>query len=97
MGTLGQELVAARTGQGKTLRGLAREAGISPALLSLIERDKHVPDKGLVVRLAALLNADGDYLCALVGRITPRAEEHLAQIARDDPEFFRTMVNRLRS
>ncbi len=97
MSTLGRELVAARAGQHKTLRGLAKEAEISPALLSLIERDKHVPGMALVVRLAGLLNVDGDYLCALVGRITPAAEKHLAQIAREDPKFFRSMVDRLRS
>jgi len=97
MDKLGREIVAARAKQHKTLRGLAREAGISPALLSLIEHGKHVPDKALVVRLANLLNADSDYLCALIGQITPTAEKHLARIAEVDPSFFRSKVNRLRS
>jgi transcriptional regulator with XRE-family HTH domain len=97
METLGQHIVAARSRAHKTLRSLAKEAGISPALLSLIERNKHQPYKELVVRLAGLLNADADYLCALVGRITPAAEKHLAELAKGDPQFFRSMVSRLRS
>jgi transcriptional regulator with XRE-family HTH domain len=68
--------------------------GVSPALLSLTEQDKHVPPKELIVKLAQLLGGDADQWCGMAGKITPKAEAHLAKMAKDDPMFFRSMINR---
>ena len=87
----------ARKKMHKTLRQTAREVGVSPALLSLIENGLHRPSKELVVNLAVALDGDGDLWCGLLGEITPDAEKRLSSIARDDPAFFRSMVNRLRT
>lgn len=95
--TLGTEIRKTRTGIHKTLRSTAKEADISAALLSLIETDKHVPPKEVIVRLAYLLDADVDRWCGLAGKITAEAEESLARLARENPEFyryFRTMIDR---
>ncbi len=97
MKTLGQHIVAERKKQSKTLRKLAAEVNVSPALLSLIERDKHQSSKEVVVRLAMALNSDADRWCALIGKITPDAENQLAKLAENDPVFFRNMVSRLGS
>ena len=95
--TLGQDLVARRREKGMTLRGVAREIGVSASLLSLIEQNKHTPSRNLLVNLAELLDADADRWCALAGTITPQAEAALAVLAREDPEgyrFLRTLVER---
>lgn len=94
---LGQELVGLRRAHNKTLRTLAREVDVSAALLSLIERGKHVPNRELVVRLAKALDADADRLCGMCGRITAEAEQSFAALARSRPEFFRyfrTLIDR---
>ena len=96
MESLAQHIVAARLENRKTLRGLAGEVGVSPTLLSFIEHGRQQPSKELVVKLATLLGADPDEWCGLLGKITPQAEKSLARLAREDPAFFRNMVNRLR-
>jgi transcriptional regulator with XRE-family HTH domain len=93
---LGKMLHEARRAKKKTLRGLAAEIGISAALLSLIEQGKHVPPKELIVRLAEHLGGDATQWCAIAGQVTPEAERKLAQIARQDPMFFRAMLHRRR-
>ena len=95
--TLGTEIRLARREAHKTLRSAAKEADLSAALLSLIERDKHVPPKQVIARLALLLGADPDRWCGLAGKITAEAEESLAKFARENPEFYRflrTMIDR---
>ena len=94
--SLGKSLHEARRAKKKTLRGLASEIGISAALLSLIEQGKHVPPKELIARLAQHLGGDPTQWCALAGQVTPDAERKLAQIAREDPIFFRSMLDRTR-
>jgi len=74
------------------LRAAAAKADISPALLSLIERDLHVPPKEVLVRLAGVLEGDADQWCGLIGTITPDTEAALARKAVENPDFFRTMV-----
>lgn len=94
METLGQHVADARRKAHKTLRSLARDADVSPTLLSFIEHGKHEPSKELVVRLAGILGADPDYWCALLGKVTPEVEQKLAAIAKDNPVFYRNMLNR---
>ena len=97
MDGLPELIVAARKRKARTLRTLATEANISPALLSLIERGKHRPSKEILARLAGLLDADPDQWCGLLGKLTPEAERCLAAFAKDDPRAFRRMMSRYRN
>jgi transcriptional regulator with XRE-family HTH domain len=78
-----------------TLRELARRLKISPAFQTLIETDRSSPDAGLIARIAKELDLDADGLCGLAGKISRETTEKLARVARQDPKFFRTMVNRM--
>lgn len=96
-GTLGEEILSRRRKAHKTLRFTAQEADISASLLSLIEREKHTPSREVIERLASVLGGDVDRWCGLAGRITTEAEESLAKLAIEQPEFyrqFRTIVDR---
>ena len=95
MVTLGTEILAARKEKRMTLRSLANSLKVSPSLLSLIEHDKQKPSKELVVAIASALDSDPDKWCGLAGMITPEAESHFADLAREDPMFFRNMVKRI--
>lgn len=95
MDSFGQNLIVARKSSRKTLRALAKEIGVSPSLLSLIEHNKQRPSKELVVRLAKILGANPDEWCGLAGMITPDSERRLADFARSDPMLFRNLVNNL--
>ena len=75
-----------------TLRGTARAADISPSLLSLVEQEKHIPSKKVLVRLAAVLDGDVDVWFGLAGKVTPAVEASLSQVAKEDPQFFRKML-----
>jgi transcriptional regulator with XRE-family HTH domain len=94
MDTLGKEILTFRKEKRITLRALANTVKVSPSLLSLIEHGKQKPGKELIVKLALELDADADKWCGLAGMITPEAESRLADLAREDPMFFRGMVNR---
>ena len=86
---LGDVIRARRAEARKTLRSTARESRISASLLSLIEQNKHVASRQVIERLATVLDADADRWCGLAGKITAEAEESLAKLARERPEFFR--------
>jgi transcriptional regulator with XRE-family HTH domain len=90
--TLGDEIRTTRDRAGRTLGQLARALDVSPALLSLVERDRRAPSRDLLVRLARELNADGDYWLGLAGTISPEAEKSLAKLARTEPHFFRRLA-----
>jgi transcriptional regulator with XRE-family HTH domain len=92
--SLGKTISEARKRHRKTLHALSEEVGVSPALLSLTEQDKHVPPKELIVKLATVLGGDADHWCGLAGKVTPSVEKSLAKIAKDDPIFFRSMINK---
>jgi transcriptional regulator with XRE-family HTH domain len=92
--SLGKTIHDARRAQKKTLRTVALDLGISASLLSLIEQDKHVPPKQLIAKLADYLRGEADLWCALAGQLSPETEASFAKIARDDPIFFRQMLNR---
>lgn len=96
MKTLGETIYEARKARRKTLHVLSQEVGVSPALLSLTEQGKHVPPNELIAKLAEALGGDADQWCGLAGKLTPKTEAKLAQIARNDPLFFRSMINRKR-
>lgn len=82
-----------------TLRSLAAMVGVSPALVSLIEQNKHQPQPELATKLAIALGADPNRWCAMIGRLEPSVESQLVDLARNDPEafhMFRTLVSRTR-
>lgn len=86
---LGIQVAEARRRSSKTLRALAAELDVSPALLSLIEQGKQDPSRDLVEKLAAKLGGDADGWCALIGRVRPELESRLAELAKTDPDRFR--------
>lgn len=78
-----------------TLRTLAATVGVSPALLSLIEQNKHVPQADLVCKLATVLGSNPDAWCAMIGRLNPAVESRLVDLARNDPKAFHLFRTRL--
>jgi transcriptional regulator with XRE-family HTH domain len=94
MQSLGRTIYEARRAQKKTLHAVSQQVGVSPALLSLTEQDKHVPPMALIVLLAEVLKGDADRWCGLAGKMTPDAEATFARIAKDNPIFFRSMLKR---
>lgn len=94
MTTLGKEILSFRKKKRVTLRALASTVKVSPSLLSLIEHGKQKPGKELIVELALALDANEDEWCGLAGMITPKAESCLADLAREEPMFFKGMINR---
>lgn len=93
--SLGRVIVDARKSKRYTLRGLAKRVGISPALLSLIERSEHRPKREVLAKLAAQLDGDVDQWAGLMGRITIDAEQAFATLAKEKPEIFRMMRSML--
>lgn len=77
-----------------TLRGFASCVNVSASLLSLIENDRHMPDKELVCRMASQLGEDADRWCAAIGKITPTAEKSIAKLVMEDPVVFRRLVGK---
>lgn len=93
--SLGQLIAEARRRREMTLRTLAATVDVSPALLSLIEQDKHVPQAELVCKLAAVFGSNPDAWCAMIGRLDPGVESQLVDIARNDPKAFHLFRTRL--
>jgi transcriptional regulator with XRE-family HTH domain len=61
-GTLGTRIRAARLAAGVTLRGFARRLGVSPSLISQIERDRVMPSVGTLYAIANELGFSMDEL-----------------------------------
>lgn len=93
--TLGETIRAARREEKMTLRATAKEAGISPGLLSLIERGKHNPSPEAVAQLAHVLKRNPDVWCAFIGKVAPDVQSRLAELARDNPMILRTLLRRM--
>ena len=93
--SLGQVVRLQRRKSRLTLRSAAANLDVSPSLLSLIEQDKHVPPADLITKLARMFGGDPDQWCGLAGTLTPGAEASLAEIAKEQPEYFRTMIRRI--
>ena len=95
MRTLGIEIRETRHRQKLTLRATAEMAGISPSLLSLIERGEHAPERDTVASLARALSVDEDRWCVLAGKIPQDIElvfeQSFISRTREEPEFLRTM------
>jgi transcriptional regulator with XRE-family HTH domain len=96
MESLGVEITKGRLSKGFTLRAFAKEIGVSASLLSLIEQDKQVPQKELLVLITTKLGLDVDEMFSKIGKITPSAEASFAKVASDDPIYFRQLLSRTR-
>ncbi|RVT92311.1 cupin domain-containing protein [Rhodovarius crocodyli] len=57
LSTIGQNIRALRTEKGLTLQSLAERTGLSPSMLSLLERGKTGPSIGTLVVIASALGA----------------------------------------
>lgn len=78
--TLGHLLRGARLRCGQSLREIASQAGITPAYLSLLERDGcGPPNDDKLQRLANVLGESDAELFAKAGRVTPRAVSTIIQ------------------
>ena len=93
--TFGTRVREARLAKSITLRELARRLGISAAFQTLIEQDRNIPTSELIERTSKELELDANELCGLVGKLTPDVERTLSKVARTDPKFFRTLVERI--
>jgi transcriptional regulator with XRE-family HTH domain len=94
-GTLGSVIRDARLNRQITLRAFAKQIGVSPALETQIEKDRTVPSGEVIQRIAAALELDEDALCGLAGKLTASAQRIFSRVARSDPKFFRTMLDRI--
>jgi transcriptional regulator with XRE-family HTH domain len=93
--SLGTVIRSSRQRQQITLRTFAKRLGISPAFQTLIEQDRSMPDAQLIQRIARELELDPDQLCGLAGKLTPQVQKKLSQLARGDPKYFRSMLNKM--
>lgn len=82
---LGQRLKAVRQAQQLTLEELARQAGLSPALLSHIEQGRVCPSLQTMEKLARVLGTaaclfimEGEMLEPLLGELTPQTRALLS-------------------
>lgn len=78
--TLGKRIRDARVELKQTLRGLARELGLSPSYLNDIEFDRRIPSQEVLVKIAAELGLKLDDLLAAAGRVG---------ITKDDEQYIR--------
>lgn len=75
--TLGDRIREARIRQGKSLRQVAKDLGITPSYLSDIENDRRVPAEATLLKIAELLELDFSDLMSLAGRFGEEAERYV--------------------
>ena len=63
--TLGDRIRQARLASGMSLRGLAREVGVSASFVSDIERNKRLPSMDVMSRMCGVLGIDKSELVDL--------------------------------
>lgn len=85
----------ARREQRLTLRALSAKAGLSAALLSMIEQDDHTPPKQTIEAIARALSADVDLWCGLAGTVSSESERTFAKLAAEDPLYFRRLRSKV--
>lgn len=93
--TLGVRLRATRKGRGLTQLHLAERAGVSPELISRIERGSMLPSLPTFVRLLDALDLPADFA---LGRDPLRLDAELASwsaLGNTLPKEVRAMVSRL--
>ncbi|WP_322858197.1 helix-turn-helix transcriptional regulator [Mycobacterium europaeum] len=80
--SLGKQIRNARVDAELTLRGLARDLGLSPSYLNDIEFDRRVPSAEVLEQIAKRLALDLDTLLAAAGRLglaTKDAEQYIRE------------------
>lgn len=84
--TAGDVVRIERKRQGRSLRSVARDAGVSAPHLSDLERNRKLGSAELIERIARVLSLDAWELCLRDGRIPERVEmwckTHPAEAAR---------------
>ena len=81
-----------RTDPKFTLRGFAKEVGISPTFLSKVERGEFDPPKAeRIKKMAELLGVDADELLALANKVDPELEEIIKERPATLPDLLRTV------
>lgn len=93
--TLGKQIREARIDADQTLRGFARDLGLSPSYLNDIEFDRRVPSDEVLRQIAARLGLDLDALLAAAGRLGIGTKD-AAQYFRETPSagvLFRRVTN----
>lgn len=97
-GSLGKQVRDARVDAGQTLRGLARDLGLSPSYLNDIEFDRRVPSADVLRQIAERLDLNLDALLAEAGRLgiaTKDAEQYIRETPSAGVLFRRVTHDRL--
>jgi len=91
--TVGERVRQLRKAKGLSLLGLAPSVGVGFAYLSLVETGRltygDYPSRPLIRRLAEVLDADGDELLLLAGKIP----EKIKQRVLERPQAFRRFAD----
>lgn len=95
--SLGKQVRDARVAANQTLRGLARDLGLSPSYLNDIEFDRRVPSTEVLRQIADRLALDVDALLAAAGRvgIAKDAEQYIRETPSAGVLFRRVTTDRL--
>ncbi|MBI2693030.1 helix-turn-helix domain-containing protein [Mycobacterium nebraskense] len=95
--SLGKQVRDARVAANQTLRGLARDLGLSPSYLNDIEFDRRVPSTEVLRQIADRLVLDVDALLAAAGRvgIAKDAEQYIRETPSAGVLFRRVTTDRL--
>jgi transcriptional regulator with XRE-family HTH domain len=96
--SLGKQIRDARVDAKQTLRGLARDLGLSPSYLNDIEFDRRVPSAEVLRQIAERLGLDLDALWAAAGRLgiaTKDAEQYIRETPSAGVLFRRVTNDRL--
>lgn len=95
--SLGKQVRDARVAANQTLRGLARDLGLSPSYLNDIEFDRRVPSTEVLRQIADRLVLNVDALLAAAGRvgIAKDAEQYIRETPSAGVLFRRVTTDRL--
>jgi transcriptional regulator with XRE-family HTH domain len=95
--SLGKQIRDARVAANQTLRGLARDLGLSPSYLNDIEFNRRVPSAEVLQQIADRLALSVDALLAAAGRvgIAKDAEQYLRETPSAGVLFRRVTTDRL--
>lgn len=95
--SLGKQVRDARIAANQTLRGLARDLGLSPSYLNDIEFDRRVPSTEVLRQIADRLALNVDALLAAAGRvgIAKDAEQYIRETPSAGVLFRRVTTDRL--
>lgn len=94
--TFGTRIRQLREARGFSLRQLAKAIPIDPTYLSRVENEAlpagQSPKEETILRLAAVLEEDGDVLLGMAGKISPDIQAVIAK----RPRMFAALIRKLR-